>query len=190
MRQFGVLTIGHRTYRIQLLSNCFQIQFKGSVSILPEEVTNFIGKPTGTSIFEVEKGAIRKVADAIDDPNPLYWDEEYAKNSRYGSIIAPPGFFGWPTKWTKGGPFFSEATEEIRSLLAKAGHSQTIDGGIDYAFFCPVRAGDTLAASSMIKHITERGDSAGKAVFVITETTYTNQNSDLVAKVRQISVHR
>ena len=44
--------------------------------------------------MEVEKGAIKKYADAVDDHNPLYWDDEYAKNSRYGSIIAPPGFFG------------------------------------------------------------------------------------------------
>ena len=57
--------------------------------MLPEEITAFIGKSEETVIMEVEKGAIKKFADAVDDPNPLYWDEEYARGSRYGSIIAP-----------------------------------------------------------------------------------------------------
>jgi len=160
--------------------------------MLPEEVTKSIGKAGDVIILEVEKGAIRRYADAVDDQNPLYWDEEYARNSSYGSIIAPPGFFGWPTKWARGStfPVFSEVMVELMAGLAKAGYSQTIDGGIDYEFFCPVRAGDTLSASSVIKDITEREDKAGKVVFMITETTYTNQNSDLVAKVRQIFVNR
>src|SRR5918912_4266607 len=40
----------------------------------------------------VEKGAVRKFAEAIGDPNPLYVDEEAAKASRYGRLLAPPTF--------------------------------------------------------------------------------------------------
>ena len=160
--------------------------------MLPEEVTNFVGKAEGIRIFEVEKGAIRRYTDAVDDQNLLYRDEEYAGNSSYGSIIAPPGFFGWPTKWAKGStfPVFSEAMLKLIAGLAKAGYRQVIDGATDYEFFWPVRAGDTLAASSVIKDVTERKDRTGNAVFVIIETTFTNQSSDLVAKVRQIFVNR
>lgn len=158
--------------------------------MLPEEITKLVGKSEQVKIFEVEKGAIRKFADAIDDQNPLYRDEEYARNSRYGSIIAPPGFFGWPTQWTRGDPFPSEATGDIRRALARTGYSRILDGRIEYEFFCPVRAGDTLTASSMIKDIVEREGKTGKTAFVITETTYTNQNGDLVAKVRQTSIQR
>ncbi len=160
--------------------------------MLPEEVTKFIGKTGDVTIMEVEKGAIRRYAEAIDDPNPLYGDDEYAGNSKYGSIIAPPGFFGWPTKWARGSafPVFSEAMLKLIAGLRNAGYSQIIVGAIDYEFFCPVRAGDTLSASSVIKDISERKDGDGKAVFVITEIIYTNQNNDLVAKVRQIFVNR
>ncbi|MFC2057197.1 MaoC family dehydratase N-terminal domain-containing protein [Chloroflexota bacterium] len=160
--------------------------------MLPEEITKSIGKTEEIRTLEVEKGAIERYADAIDDQNPLYGDEGYAVNSSYGSIIAPPGFFGWPTKRAKGStsPVFPEAMLKLIADLAKAGYTKTIDGAIDYEFLYPVRAGDTLSASSVIKDITERKNSAGKAVFVITETIYTNQNSDLVAKVRQIFVNR
>ncbi len=55
----------------------------------------------------IERGAVRKFAEAIGDPNPLYVDEGAAKESRYGGLIAPPTFprtleygkikgMGWP----------------------------------------------------------------------------------------------
>jgi acyl dehydratase len=40
----------------------------------------------------VERGAVRRFAEAIADPSPLYVDEEAAARSRYGRIIAPPTF--------------------------------------------------------------------------------------------------
>lgn len=40
----------------------------------------------------VERGAVRRFAEAIADPSPLYVDEEVAKKSRYGSLLAPPTF--------------------------------------------------------------------------------------------------
>jgi len=53
---------------------------------------------------EATKTAIRKFADGIGDPNPLWLDEEYAKRTRYGRLVAPPSWvfsvlagvqFGW-----------------------------------------------------------------------------------------------
>jgi acyl dehydratase len=38
------------------------------------------------------KDAIRHFCDGIGDPNPLFRDEEYAKKTRYGSIVAPPSW--------------------------------------------------------------------------------------------------
>ncbi len=40
----------------------------------------------------VERGAVRRFAEAIADPSPLYVDEEAAARSRYGRIVAPPTF--------------------------------------------------------------------------------------------------
>ncbi len=59
--------------------------------MLSEEVKEFIGKGGEARVFEVEKGAIRRFADAVDDPNPLFRDDEHARNSQYGAIIARRG---------------------------------------------------------------------------------------------------
>jgi len=164
--------------------------------MLPEEVTKFIGQVSGTSIFEVEKEVIRRFADAVDDSNPLYWDEEYAKKSKYGAIIAPPGFISspWfsnrPTKWPKRGTTASDATAGLRPALANAGLGRGLDGGMEYEFFAPVRAGDTITAETKITDIIEREGSTGRLAFLITETTYTNQNGEVVAKARATSIHR
>jgi len=72
-----------------------------------------------------------------------------------------------------------------RSVLAEAGYGRTLDGGTEYQFFYPIRAGDTLVASSVIKDIVERKGQAGNLVFVFTETTYMNQNGDTVARSYQ-----
>lgn len=40
----------------------------------------------------MEKGAVRKFAEAIGDPSPLYTDERAARESRYGGLVTPPTF--------------------------------------------------------------------------------------------------
>ncbi len=52
----------------------------------------FIGHRSEAVANVVEKGAVKKFAEAIGDPNPLYVDEEAAKASRYGRLLAPPTF--------------------------------------------------------------------------------------------------
>ncbi len=52
----------------------------------------FIGHRSEAVSNVVEKGAVKKFAEAIGDPNPLYVDEEAAKASRYGRLLAPPTF--------------------------------------------------------------------------------------------------
>jgi len=166
--------------------------------MLPEEIAKFIGKSIGTVICEVEEGSIKRFADAVGETNPLYWDEEHAGKSRYGSIIAPPGFFGWPAKLPRGMTFQRptdisdppEATEAMRAALAKAGYWRVVDGGIEYEFFQPVKAGDVLTAKSTIQDIREREGKTGKMTFIIIETAYYNQNNELAARARATAIYR
>ena len=158
--------------------------------MLSEEVMKLIGQSDEVVIMEVEKGAIKKHADAVGDRNPLYWDDEYAKKSRYGSIIAPPGFFGWPTSWTGPMPGFSGFRQKIMDAIAKEGYPRILDGGIEYDFFYPVYAGDTLASLTKLKDVYERDVKNGKMVLSISETTLTNQNGTVVAKIRQTIISR
>jgi acyl dehydratase len=152
---------------------------------VPEEVTKLIGKTFEPMILEVEKGAIRRWADAIDDPNPLYRDLEYAKNSKYGGIVAPPGFTGWPVK---GG--LIEWMIDVMGPVMSAGYPILVDGGIEYEFYIPIRAGDTLTAHGKVADIYEKAGRTGKMIFVIIEINFSNQNNDKALIQRNIFICR
>jgi acyl dehydratase len=160
--------------------------------LIPEQVGNLIGKAQAPVIYEVERGAIRKYADAIADRNPLYWDEEHARNSRYGSIIAPPGFAGWPTQWTGAMPFLppSGIRGTVLETMAKLGYPRVLDGGVEFEFMLPVRAGDILVGSTKVLDIYERESKGSKMMFCVFEITYTNQNSAVAFKMRQTLICR
>ncbi|WP_044747773.1 MaoC family dehydratase N-terminal domain-containing protein [Bacillus alveayuensis] len=51
-----------------------------------------IGKCSNKVKNTVERGAVKKFAEAIGDPHPIYFDEETGKKSRYKNNIAPPTF--------------------------------------------------------------------------------------------------
>ena len=146
-----------------------------------DELKAVIGTTIEQSILEVERGAIRRYADAIDDPNPLFRDVEYARNTRYGEMICPPCFFGWPIK----GEGFMGVLGKLGGLLAQAGLLRILDGSVDFEFMLPIRAGDTLSSHGRIADIRERESKTGKMAFITLETTYMNQSGELVAKSRQ-----
>jgi len=151
------------------------------------ELRGLIGAMTEPGINEVERGAIRRYADAVGNPNPLYSDVEYARNSRYGEVICPPGFFGWPMKASTGAV---EVMAPVFSALFKAGLVRILDGGVASEFFLPLRAGDTLAWYARFVDAREREGKTGKMVFLTFETTYINQRGDLVAKARNTFLGR
>jgi acyl dehydratase len=158
------------------------------VSGVVDELKKYVGMLTEPVVNEVERGAIRRYAEAIDDPNPLYRDLEYARNSKYRELICPPGFFGWPTKVSMGA---IEMMGKLYGILIEAGLVRMLDGGVEYEFFVPVRAGDTLTWYAKFADVQEReGKSGKKMVLLTTEMIYINQNGDLVAKRRQTFIAR
>ncbi len=52
----------------------------------------YIGKTYPSYTYEVGKEKIKEYAKAIKNPDPHYIDEDFAKKSKYGAIIAPPTF--------------------------------------------------------------------------------------------------
>ncbi len=54
-----------------------------------EEFVGLVSEPVENV---VERGAVRRFAEAIGDSNPVYLDEEAAKRSVHGRLIAPPTF--------------------------------------------------------------------------------------------------
>jgi acyl dehydratase len=147
-------------------------------SLITDELQKLIGVSSGPIVSKVEEGAIQRYAQAVGDPNPLYNDPDFASKTRYGRLLAPPGFTGWPVK--AGRP-----TDKLFQSLVKAGAPpRLLDGGVEFEFIKPVGAGDVLTATNKIATITERETRLGKTMFTTVETTFMNQKGDVVLKSR------
>lgn len=147
-------------------------------SLITNKLRDLIGVPINTIVFKVEEGAIQRYAQAIDDPNPIYNDPDFARKTEHGRLLAPPGFTGWPFK--AGRP-----TEEVfRSLTEAGAPPRILDGGVEFEFIQPIGTGDVLNATPRIESISERETRLGKTMFTIAEVTFVNQKGAAVLKSR------
>ncbi len=157
------------------------------VTSVMKELRSMVGLMTQPVVNEVERGAIRRYAEAVGDPNPLYTDVEYARDTRYGEVICPPGFFGWPTKVTAGA---IEVMVPVFGALVNGGLLRILDAGREYEFALPVRAGDTLAWYARFAGAAAKEGKTGPMVLVTLEMTYMNLDGNLVARTRQTFIAR
>jgi acyl dehydratase len=129
--------------------------------ILTDEMIKAIGFKTSPVTYAIESGAIRKFAQAIEDPNPLFNDERAARDTRFGGIIAPPTFGRM-----LGGIFLKLPFE-----LPKRG----LDGGSEWEFFHPIRPGDRITVQTRLADLRESDGKMGAMVFHTYEVSYSNQ---------------
>jgi len=151
-------------------------------SVITDEMRKSIGIESEPTIVEIEKEPIRRFAAAMGNPNPLHYDEEYAKQHGFRSIIAPPGFnplYFFPIKIGES----IDTGKEIRSKFSRG-----LNGGGEYEFFQPIQAGDILSITHRISDIYERDGQVGKMVFIISETICRNLKGETVLIMRNTGI--
>jgi acyl dehydratase len=67
------------------------------MSELLEHLSKYIGTESEPIVYSIDKGAIKFFADSLMNPDPLYWEDEYARTTKHDGIIAPPTFYGGAT---------------------------------------------------------------------------------------------
>jgi len=118
-----------------------------------------------------DKTAMKKYAKNFDPWNPLYNDEEYAKKTKYGSIIAVP--------------FFKEAGAMFPSMgnLKGLGTFGPANDGGDIEFFLPIHPGDTFSMKSgkqSFEDITPKEGSTSRVFRLIGSGSLVNQKGETV----------
>jgi len=129
--------------------------------------------------FHVERGKIREFADAIGDPNPIYRDPEYAAETPFGGIIAPPTLLR---------TFLYEPRAAAEALKVHD-WSYIVHGEQEFEYHAPVLAGDVLTARDHIVSITEKESRrAGRLQIAVIETVFHNQRGEKVQVARRTLV--
>jgi acyl dehydratase len=127
----------------------------------------FIGHASAPVTLEVERGHIRRFAEAIGDPNPIYVDEAAARAAGHPTIPAPPTF-----------------ATALRPNDAREGIDidwrRLLHGEQEYRFERPLHAGDRLVLVQRIKDIFEKAGRAGTMDFIVMETTAHDPDGKLI----------
>ncbi|MBU2548933.1 MAG: MaoC family dehydratase N-terminal domain-containing protein [Proteobacteria bacterium] len=148
--------------------------------------------------FPVEAGHIMLFARAIADKNPIYYDEEHAKTTEPGGIIAPPTFIQcgaqfdpqWFLRPVIGEPWFGSGKnptgfsgEELGGVMSGLHAEQ------HFEYHRHLKPGDVLTGETKPGKTWEKeGRRAGKLKFAENITEYRDQNGELVITARGVSV--
>ena len=144
--------------------------------VVDDEARKQIGTVGEPRTYDVERGAIRRFAEAIGDLNPLFNDEKEARHV-FGGIVAPPTFCR-----SMGSPI---PNVRLKGLGADA---RGLDGGSDWEYFQPIRPGDRITVQSKLVDLRESEGRLGPMVFITIETSYTNQFGELCVTQRSTGI--
>ncbi len=156
-------------------------------SAITDEMRSVIGQETEPLTVEVDKTAIRMFARAVGHTDLIFYDEEYAKSKGHRGLVCPPGFAGHaihtPLKPTN---IIGSSTTQMPDIKTKI--VRVLNGGTEFEYFDDICAGDVLTAVSKITDIRERAGASGAMLFVVRETSYTNQQGKLLAVERGTAI--
>src|SRR5688572_27988268 len=136
---------------------------------------------------------IRHWVDALDDRNPVYLDEEAARASRFGELVAPPAML---QAWTmarpkiegiaeRGGAPQDVADDTALAVLAEAGFTAILATNSELEFVRYLRIGDELRSSATMESISERKTTSfGVGYFVTWVNTYLDHGGEVVGRQR------
>ena len=147
---------------------------------VPEDVLAMIGVEKVRQ-YDVTTRDIKRFAQAIGETNPVHFDEDYAKSTRHGAIVAPPLFcqmFTYEDVPQDRLPGDGSPVEIDIPVPAK----RTFGGGSSYEIFQWVKAGDKIIAKSTLKDVFIKKGRSGRLYFIVVYTEFSNQKNELVAK--------
>lgn len=155
---------------------------------MPPETQAAIGRRTQHT-YEVTARDIRRYAQAIGDPNPIFTDVDSATDAGFDGIVGPPLF-------CHALAFEDVPTNQLRpdGLPAELDLPLPVDravgGGGTYEVLGVVRPGDTITVTKVVEDIYRKVGSSGDLYFVVLTTEYVNQDGELLARERGIFVNR
>jgi len=125
------------------------------------------------------RDGIRHYANGFGDDNPLWSDPDYASGTRWGGIVAPPGFLegaGLTPKITTP----PEARSRGKGALSGV---HMFWAGDHIRFFAPVREGDRIWVRRFYVDIQEKQRSrfGGRSAVSVRRRVYWNDSGELIA---------
>lgn len=150
--------------------------------------------------FPIEASHIMMFARSIGDANPIYYDEDYARGTEPGSIIAPPTFAQASAQFdpdyrlrpkTSGDGWLGSGKEPtgIKQEASTAPGGGGLHAEQHFEYHRHPQPGDVLSATTKPGKTWEKqGKRSGKLYFSESVTEYRDQKGELVITARGVGV--
>ncbi|MGV3488151.1 MAG: MaoC family dehydratase N-terminal domain-containing protein [Tuberibacillus sp.] len=127
---------------------------------------HLVGKISNKVLTTVERGAVKKFAEAIGESHPIYTEREYGLKSKYGDNIAPPTF---PRTFDYG---------TIDGLqLPSAG---LIHGEQSFDYTRPLVVGESLYCYTRVENYIEKETKTGSLGFLTLLNIGEDENNQMI----------
>ncbi len=152
---------------------------------ISDRVKAWIGKELTEDVgdFEIEKGHIETNASAVEWDNPLYWDDEAAKELTNGQICPPTMLSVWlrPHHWAPGRTGEALPLSVHFDLKRELNLPEAIITANELSFGEPVRPGDTLTSKQTLLSISPpKRNKLGLGRYWVIDVVFTNQRGEWV----------
>lgn len=139
---------------------------------------SLIGTSTEPFLVEVEKGAIRKFAEAIGDSNPIYRDEAAAKALGFTAIVAPPSF---PVSFIP---------PRVPPWMRNLDRKRILAGEQRFDYARPVLAGDLLSCRIVFVGVDKKEGRSGSMELLRSEVIGEDADGNWVFTNGKVTVYR
>lgn len=161
-----------------------------------ERVRHLIGKASEwhEGHDEVSASDIRHWCEVMQDANPLYTDEEYAKSSKYGGTIAPPTMVQtWSLDPMKEAldrfvrmdpPFKEDPHNQLFGIIDDEGYDGVVATSQTQEYLLPVRPGDMISCQIAVGPVSEYDHYTRMGVgrYALMIYTFKNQRDEVVCR--------
>jgi peroxisomal enoyl-CoA hydratase 2 len=158
--------------------------------------TSVIGRPTMRATVVVERGPVENFAKTLEARNPIYLNEQKAKDAGFANIPAPPTWGFVMEHWGKFEEFQdgekvegNPVAEVIGPRLAKGG--LILHGEQFFEYHRPIVVGDILCGEGKVVDVYEKESKGKTMAFVVVETVWKDKKTEeLVLTTRLNFIHR
>lgn len=155
------------------MSESLQREFTGITEAALDDLQKRIGVRIGRTLepwcYEATRDNIRHYAHGIGDDNPLWCDPDYAQNTIYGGIIAPPSFIFACSRIVSG---YVGGLPGVHAMFA----------GCDFAWMKPIRRNTALTTEAYLKDLIEHDTQfAGRSIQQVYHVDFYDETGDQLA---------
>jgi len=143
----------------------------------PSALADLVGHSCPPFTVEVEKGAIRRFAEALGDRNPIRHDEDAARAAGHRGLVAPPTF---PASFRPPGD---------APWMARLDRSRIRAGEQGFRLHRPILAGDRLTCRLTLTAVERKEGRSGPLTLLVQELDGRDADGAPVFTNRRVAVH-